>query len=53
LSKEDLELLDMNFDDYKVPNFGPKARIDPESEVEVNEFVTLYNLHHTTEIGKS
>jgi len=53
LSKEDLELLDMNFENYQVPNFGKNAKIDPEKEVEANEFIRLYNeAHFKDQTGK-
>lgn len=38
-SQEDLELLDMEFIDAKVPQLGPNAYYDAETAADPNEFL--------------
>ena len=41
-SQDDLELIDMEFDNLKVPELGPKAQIDVDNAFPVERFLQRY-----------
>jgi hypothetical protein len=41
-NQDDLELIDMNFDDYRVPELGPHAQIAVDNAFPVDRFLQRY-----------